>query len=105
MAGRVVVGAAAAALGAGVVVVALVLGLVAAHGATSCATVGYLNLAPLVVEAPDDVDAVAVHGVPGPAALPADELVVASSLVADGVVAATCEAVVDTGALAALQTP
>ncbi len=42
-----------------------------------------------------------VRGVPEPAALPADDLLVVSSLVVDGTLVATCEAVVDTRRLAA----
>jgi hypothetical protein len=58
MAGRAVVTVGAGAAGAAVLTVALVLGLVAAHGATSCTTIGYLNFAPLVIEADADVDTV-----------------------------------------------
>ncbi len=58
MAGRAVVTAVAGTLGAAVLTVAVVLGLVAAHGATYCTTVGFLNLAPLEIETGVDVDAV-----------------------------------------------
>jgi hypothetical protein len=58
MSGRAVVTAVAGTLGAAVLTVALVLGLVAAHGATSCTTVGFLNLAPLEIETGIGVDAV-----------------------------------------------
>lgn len=42
-----------------------------------------------------------LHGVPGPGALPADDLVVVSTLAVDGGLTATCEGVIDTTGLAA----
>lgn len=59
MVGRAVALVAAGTVGMGVLVVALVLGLVAAHGVTFCATTGYLNLAPIVITTDGRVDAVA----------------------------------------------
>ncbi len=59
MVGRAVAVAAAGTVGLAALVVAVVLGLVAAHGATFCATTGYLNLAPVVITSDARVDAVA----------------------------------------------
>ncbi len=44
---------------------------------------------------------VVLHGVPGPAALPGEDLEVVSTVTVDGALAATCEGVVDTTALVA----
>jgi hypothetical protein len=59
MVGRAVAVGAAGTVGLAVLVVAIVLGLVAAHGATFCATTGYLNLAPIVIATDARLDAVA----------------------------------------------
>jgi hypothetical protein len=59
MSGRAVAAATAGVGGAAALTVALILALVAAHGQIHCTTIGYANLAPIVIEADAGVGAVA----------------------------------------------
>jgi hypothetical protein len=59
MSGRAVAAATAGVGGGAALTVALILALVAAHGQIHCTTVGYANLAPIVIEADTGIGAVA----------------------------------------------
>ncbi len=59
MRGRAVAAATAGVGGAAALAVALILALVAAHGQIHCTTIGYANLAPIVIQADARVGAVA----------------------------------------------
>lgn len=59
MSARAVAAATAGVGGGAALIVALIVSLVAAHGGIYCTAVGYLNLAPIVIEAEAGVGAVA----------------------------------------------